>query len=153
MINFFNPNIGTNIQLLDGSAVKYETAIPVATGVDQVEQRFTIENVEPGMYTLVVTKPAHTSFTIQDIVVTDEDIDLTQDDREEIKLITLTVGDIDGNGQIDKRDLSILRNNIGKTGEDIDEPLADLNGDGQVDVRDLSLLLDGFGKSCVVISW
>jgi len=152
LVRSHNPNNNTTIQLLDRDIVKYETIIPGTPGIDQVEQSFTIENVEPGTYTLVVTKLAHTSFTIKDIVISDEDIDLTQNNRDEIKLIILTAGDINGDGLIDVRDLSILMDNFGRVVENV-VGVADLNGDGQVDSRDLSLLLNGFNKSDIEISW
>jgi len=153
LIRSYNPNNDTTIRLLDRDAVKYETIIPGTPGVGQVEQMFTLENVEPGTYSLVVTKLAHTSFTLTDIVVSDEDIDLTQENRDEIMVITLTPGDINGDGQIDTRDLSILMSNFGPVAENIVRAVADLNGDGQVDSSDLALLMNGINQSNIEVAW
>jgi hypothetical protein len=138
---------------MDGEEVKYELSITNTEGAYRVTQEFVFENVAPGTYTLVITKPAHTSFTIENFVVADEDINLALDNREAIKLMVLHSGDIDGDGQIDSRDLSKLIDNFGRFGENITEPLADLSGDGQVDSRDLTQLIDSFGRSRTIISW
>jgi len=153
VVQTYNTGQETSLKLMIDDIVMYETTIEAADEFGHVEQAFTFEDVEPGIYTLVVTKPAHTSFTLEDIVVTNIGIDLTQDTREEVNLITLTVGDLNGDGQIDAKDLSILTDNFGRAVEELTEPLADLNGDGQVDSRDLSLMLDGFGRYNTIISW
>lgn len=58
------------------------------------------------------------------------------------------VGDIDGDGDVDLTDLSILLASYGTTSSDPGyNPDADLNGDGQVDLEDVSLLLANFGAS------
>ena len=113
LISSFNPGFETKIQLLESNMVKYEKVISRATGDGQIEQRFMFNDVEPGTYTLIVEKTSHTSFMLRDIVISEENIDLTQSDREEIRMITLTPGDINGDGQIDSRDLSILMSNFG----------------------------------------
>ena len=51
--------------------------------------------------------------------------------------------DLNGDGQVDIRDLSLLLINFGKSGSSLK---GDLNGDGRVAIQDLSLLLVGFGK-------
>ena len=66
---------------------------------------------------------------------------------------TLTPGDINGDGQIDSKDLSILMSNFGLVVENIIRAGADLNGDGQVDSSDLSLLMEGFNQSEFEVSW
>jgi len=153
LISSFNPGFETRIQLLENNMVKYEKVISSTTGMGQIEQHFVFNDVEPGTYTLSVTKTSHTSFVLRDIVISGEDIDLTQSDREEIRLITLTPGDINGDGQIDSQDLSILMSYFGLVDENLVRAGADLNGDGQVDARDLSLLMNGFSQSDIEISW
>ena len=51
--------------------------------------------------------------------------------------------DINGDGQVNIQDLSLLLINFGKTGSGLK---GDLNGDGKVTIQDLSLLLISFGK-------
>ncbi len=55
-------------------------------------------------------------------------------------------GDINGDGQIDLDDLSILLSNFGNTGAGPTD--GDIDGDGDVDLTDLSLMLDVFGTQC-----
>ena len=56
-------------------------------------------------------------------------------------------GDLDGNGQVDLTDLSIMLQNFGtSTGANPED--GDLNGDGDVDLEDLAQLLSLFGVVC-----
>ena len=66
--------------------------------------------------------------------------------------VSLTVdepclGDLDGNGQIDLTDLSIVLANFGTSSGATPED-GDLNGDGDVDLEDLAQILALFGTSC-----
>ena len=54
--------------------------------------------------------------------------------------------DINGDGDVNVLDLSILLANFGKSGAEITVARADINGDGDVNVLDLSRLLAEFGK-------
>ena len=56
------------------------------------------------------------------------------------------IGDIDGNGDVNAADLSILLANFGKTGYEITYPTADIDGNGDINAADLSILLANFGK-------
>ncbi len=56
------------------------------------------------------------------------------------------LGDLDGDGDVDLTDLSVLLNNFGTTGATPDQ--GDFDGDGDVDLSDLSVLLNAFGQSC-----
>ena len=55
-------------------------------------------------------------------------------------------GDINGDGDVNAADLSILLANFGKSGTAITNPAADINDDGDVNAADLSILLSNFGK-------
>jgi len=54
-------------------------------------------------------------------------------------------GDLDGNGNVNLTDLSILLTNWNRTGASINQ--GDINGSGRVDLTDLSILLTNWGKS------
>ncbi len=61
----------------------------------------------------------------------------------EITIATGIPGDIDGDGDVDLADLSILLAHYGQSGVGPDE--GDLDGDGDVDLGDLSILLANYG--------
>ena len=107
-IKSHNPGYTTNIQLIQGKEVVYQTRINDDKGNGQVEQSFAFKYVEPGTYDLVIIKPLHTKFTVKDVVVGREDLDLINDDRPEVQLMTLRCGDINGDGLINDADLTIL---------------------------------------------
>lgn len=77
-------------------------------------------------YKFEVTKPAHLSYTKNELVVADN---TTVD-------VVLKGGDVDGNGCIDFDDLSSLLLKYGMSEEE-----ADINGDGVINFDDLSKLL------------
>ena len=54
-------------------------------------------------------------------------------------------GDINNDGDVNVRDLSILLENYGLSGTALTNPNADINNDGDVNVRDLSILLENYG--------
>jgi hypothetical protein len=56
-------------------------------------------------------------------------------------------GDLDGDGDVDLTDLSILLGNYGMTSGALYED-GDMDGDGDVDLTDLSLLLAHYGETC-----
>ena len=55
-------------------------------------------------------------------------------------------GDINGDGDVNYADLSILLGNYGKSGAAITPATADINGDDDVNYADLSILLGNYGK-------
>ena len=154
-VQSYNPKNSTTVQLLQNGAVQYETIMPAATGVEQVEQPFTFHNVNPGTYSLVITKPGHTKFTVQTVVVGEQDLDLTQDSRPDVRLMTLRCGDIDGDGLINGGDLTVLwmADNYNRSVSQAANPLCDLNGDGLVNGGDLTILwmADHYNRGPVVI--
>lgn len=77
-------------------------------------------------YKFEVTKPAHLSYTKNELVVAEN---ITVD-------VVLKGGDVDGNGSIDFDDLSSLLLKYGMSEEE-----ADINGDGVINFDDLSKLL------------
>ena len=76
--------------------------------VGSTEQEFTIPNVAPGEYDLVVTKSAHLKYTVKNVTVGNAPLDLTTMTGKAYQTITLLCGDIDGNGFINSTDLGIV---------------------------------------------
>jgi len=155
-VRTYNPGSPTTARLYQDGAVKYTTTIPATTGIGQAEQSFTFENVAPGTYTLVITKEAHTPFTVQKVVVDNQNVDLTMDTRPEVRLMTLRCGDINGDGMINDADLAILwlaaNYNKSATAQGVN-PRCDLNGDGMINDADLAILwlAVNYNKGAVVI--
>ena len=109
----------------------------------------------PGEYSLVVTKSGHTSFTVQTVVVGDEDVDLADDNLPEARLMALPCGDVNGDGMINSADLAInwRSDNFNRSAAQAAEPLCGLDGDGMVNSGDLVLLwlASNFNKGAVSI--
>ncbi|MDR2712429.1 MAG: dockerin type I domain-containing protein [Clostridiales bacterium] len=135
-------NKQTTIQLIKDEEPVYTTMSRDEEGYGLKEQVFTFEGVAPDTYDLVVTKDVHTKFTVKDVIVGEEDLDLTLDDRTEIQIITLRCGDINGDGLINDADLTILwrAGNYNKKAGEADNPWCDLNGDGLINDADLTIL-------------
>jgi uncharacterized repeat protein (TIGR02543 family) len=149
LVKTYSPKHETTLQLYSSGAVPGETTSTYTTyisaaksGSGQSEQNFSFAGVEPGTYTLVISKPAHADFIVHNIVVENQDVDLKADKRPEVQLMTLRCGDINGDGNINNSDLTILwrQGNYNRSAEAADEPLCDLNGDGLINNIDLTIL-------------
>ena len=138
----YNPNNPTTVELRQGDTVKYSTTITKTTGSGQVTQNFTIPAVAAGTYDLVVTKPGHLPYTVTGVVVGSSDLDLTTNSKEYISTMTLLAGDVDGDGNINETDVSIIRyaSNINKDASAAANPLTDMDGDGSVNESDVSIV-------------
>ena len=121
------------------------------------EQEFTIPNVAPGTYDLVVTKDGHLTYTVKGVVVEGTAINLTEHSNAAISTITLLCGDIDGNGFINSTDLGIILKgqNYGKSTATAGDKAADLDGNGFINSTDLGIVLQGqhYGKSAVSVNF
>jgi hypothetical protein len=156
-IRSYNPTRATTIELMQGGAVMFTGTIPAAgSGAPQMTQMFTIEGVAPGTYTLVVTKDAHTSFTITGVVVED-DLDLRTHSRSDISMMTMRSGDLDKSNNINQDDLAILINsaNYGRSLSLARDILADLDGSGNINQDDLAILINSanYGRGAVVLNY
>ncbi len=139
----YNPNNSVTVQLKQGDTEMYTATVTTPTAASgQAEQSFSIPTVAPGTYDLVVTKDAHLTYTVKNVVVETTDIDLTAMIEKPFSTITLLCGDVDGNGSINEDDVSIIRyaNNINKSIADANNKLADINGDGSVNEDDVSIV-------------
>ena len=156
MVKSYNPNNPTTIQLLQNGTTIDTVSIPAETGSGQVTQEFSFSNVLAGTYSLKITKDAHTPYLINNIVITDTDVDLTQDSRDGVRLISLLCGDVNNDGVINVNDLNTVwaNQNYGKAVQAAQNPLCDLNGDGVINVNDLNILWSStnYGKGAIVIN-
>ena len=135
-VQSYNPKNETVFVLKQNGSEKARTEISAEAGSGQKIQAFSFEAVPEGTYDLVVTKAGHLTYTIKDVIVGDDDIDLTAMTGKAYKTITLLAGDVNGDGRIFANDFTSIRNNLMKTGEGITNPLADVNGDGKVFAND-----------------
>src|SRR5262249_2958831 len=68
---------------------------------------------------------------------------------EPIAQVAPCPGDVNGDGQIDLADLTVLLSSFGSCIPFLGfNPAADLNGNGWVDLSDLATLLGSFGTAC-----
>ncbi len=141
-VKSYNPGNATTIQLMQGSVEKYKVTIAAESGSGQATQSFTLAGVASGTYDLVVTKPGHLTYTITGVVVGSGNVDLTADASKVYSTITLLCGDIDGDGNINESDVSVIRyaSNINKPVSSAANPLADVDGDGNVNESDVSIV-------------
>ena len=157
LIRTNNPQQETTLQLIqENSEALYEITISAEqTGFGQITQPFTFENVMEGKYSLTITKPGHTSFRIESVIIGSEDIDFTQDSRPDVSLMKLRCGDINGDGLINDFDLTILwmGANYNRAIDKVDNPMCDLNGDGLINDSDLTILwqIENYNKGAIVI--
>lgn len=102
----------------------------------------TVPRVPPGVYDLVVSKAGCLDYTIQNVVVTADGVDLTSHSDPAVKHIKLLTGDVDGDGNINESDVSVIRfaGNINKTASSAADPLADVDGDGNINESDVSIV-------------
>jgi hypothetical protein len=150
---------------LKGADGQYSTT-PIASGIavaaadtttpDQQTQTFVIENVpdtaENTSYKLVIKKDIHLTYTIEGITVSGEDVDLStkawkragESDDDAIQgVITMAVGDLDGNGAVNSSDLALLSDestyNLSDT--EAEYAQADIDGNASINSGDMSILV------------
>jgi hypothetical protein len=142
-IRYYNSQNKATVRLLLNGTVEQEAEISGGQPDGALfRQDFSFEGVGPGIYTLEITKAAHTSFTVHNIAVGEGETDLSQDIRPAVQLMTLRCGDINGDGNINNSDLTILwqQANYNRSASAAANGLCDLNGDGLVNNIDLTIL-------------
>jgi len=150
-----DPGTVTTVKLMQGNEVKYTTTIEKTSGYGQAEQTFTFADVAPGTYSLVIAKPGCTSFTVLNVIIGTDDVNLADDPRFANQTVTLLCGDINGDGMINDSDLAVLWSaaNYNKSVKDAANPECDLNGDGMINDSDLAILwsASNYNKGPVVM--
>ena len=91
-----------------------------------------------GFYTLTAFAPGYLA------AESDRPIQVTMDSITEIGRVVLLGGDVNGDNQIDVRDLAYIAWHFDRVDND---PAADINGDGRVDISDLTLTAGNFGQT------
>jgi hypothetical protein len=106
------------------------------TAVTDESGRFAIATSHgEGFYTIVVSMPGYLS------AESNRPVKMTVDATVDLGEITLIGGDVNGDNEIDVRDLSYVAWHFDETTSD-----ADVNGNGIVDIFDLSLIAANFGR-------
>jgi|GEM_PF-5775200 len=152
----FNPNNPTTIVLTRNSdGREYTYTIPGTLGMGQVSQNFTIPNVQAGVYTMTISKGGHTDFTVHDVVVGIEPMNLSlNDSRENVREIRLVAGDVTGTGIVETADMMTLSGFMFMPTDVVAAlgfPYADLNGDGIIDFTDLDIIITNMFTGAIVI--
>ena len=141
---------GLTVELRHGGAygelVSYNR-IEVLPENDETPINAMFVGIPPGVYSLVITMPGHTSFTINNIIATDIGgiVDLNRDYRFPWE-IPLKPGNVTGSEQINISDLNALLQNWNRDYEN-----ADFTGSGQVNIVDLYLLMQNWMAHSVVV--
>ena len=144
-------NSGTDpvtIQLIESGTTVAAYELILSDGANgtvsgnKITQNFTINDVRPGTYDLVVMKSAHLKYTITGVTVGSEDLDLTQNPNERISLIQMLYGDVTQNGIINLDDINLIQNaaNYNKVVSAARDAICDLNGNGTINLDDLNII-------------
>lgn len=142
-ISSYKPGVETVISLSQDGETLYTVTIAGESGKGKTTRAFTLENVIPGTYDLTVTKAGCLTYTLADLPVGEDAVDLTT----LWGTITLLSGDLDGDGRINLSDLATFRENFGKSGSAILQSAADFDGDERVNLTDLAVFRENFGKT------
>lgn len=143
-ITGYNPNNAATVKLIqNGTVVK---TIEVTSPDGEATQEFVIENVSNGTYDLVVTKTSHLRYTIKNVKINGENIDL-----RDTYPIVMVAGDINGDGIVGVADLGIVQNNYGKdpaSSTDSNVRNSDITGDGIIGITDIAIVQEksNYGK-------
>ena len=153
-VKAYNSGNAPVVKLYADGVEKYTAQIGAASASgNQYTWSFTFADVAMGYYDLVVTKAGHLTYTIEDVLVTGQTLDLTANANAAISTISMLAGNMNGDTAINNSDLILFRAQFGKTGNNITNPLANINGDSAVNNSDLIIFRSSFGKttaSCTI---
>lgn len=130
------------LKLYQGGVVKYSKVCSAAGSGGLAANVVQFTDVAAGTYDLVISKSGCLNYTVQNVVVPAEGLDLTSHSNPAIRTMTLLAGDVNMDGHITESDVSVIRysGNINKAASTAATPLADVNGDGQVTESDVSVV-------------
>ena len=89
-VKSYHPDIPTTIKLLQKDDVKYSTTIAPMGGEGQYTQVFVFRDVQPGEYTLEITKDFHSSYIYPSLEVIEADIMFGEVELIPLESITIT---------------------------------------------------------------
>ncbi len=137
------------IRLWENGEVVLETEVTGDT--------FTLEQLPAGVYDLEITRASHLPYTLRGIEIFMEDVDLSVHSDPAIAGISLTAGDVNGDGCIDLQDVVLLtsKDTYSKSYEEAATPEADVNGDGSFDLQDLTIITstDNYGQRAAAVDF
>lgn len=116
-----------------------ETLVASLTVSADSDGNFEFKDLEKGTYTIKISTASSVPFEVGKIDVTaDETTELTESNKRDVSLLTLPLGDVDGNGYVDVADISqiLLADNYGSSSR-----AGDINSDGITDISDISIIL------------
>jgi hypothetical protein len=154
IINSYNPRNPINITLYKAGSATVAGSIVLegaASGNGQDSKTFTLEGIPQGQYDLEIIKCGHLRYKVIGIIVDDESSGLSANATKAHSSISLTAGDINGDGFINAEDLTCLLSCFNRA--PLHHPYADIDGNGIVNAVDLTYLLAGFNKGDVVVPW
>ena len=119
----------------------------IAVSAPPVEKTVTTDGVakipyasgEAGYYDITITRPGCLTHTFKNVEVSDKFVDLGT--------VDLISGDVNGDGKINISDMGAFRQDFGKVGGAIADPLTDMNGDEKVNIADMGIFRQNFGKT------
>ncbi|MBQ7938910.1 MAG: hypothetical protein IJ281_00840 [Clostridia bacterium] len=149
-----NPHDAFTVELLLNGSVMYSTVVSGTNGSKTIP--FAISDVLAGVYDLRIAKEGGLEFIVYGIFV-NQDIDLTTHVNETIANITPVTGDIDGDGYVDLKDVTLLTssNTYSLPYDEAVNKSADLNGDGFFDLADLIILTsaENYGQTKTEVNY
>ncbi len=147
-VTYDNPKEPIGILLYEGDTLIDSVWPEVIDATGNITRDFSLSVDKAGTYTLKVTKADALDYTINNIIVTDTDVDLTESSSSNISLIRMISGDINEDGYIDSSDITCFVYDMGKSELDARYSHTDINGDNYRDALDVAILAAGiFSKA------
>ena len=142
----------TKITLLRNGTSYKTVTLPRTDGFTETDRTFTLSDIRPGRYDLVIEKKGCFTYTVKNV-----SINTTADLTDLLGVLTLLCGDINADGKINDTDRALLLHpkTFRRAKEQAQTSAADCNGDGIIDIVDYAILTDAdrYGKDksvCIV---
>ena len=153
-VKAYNSGSAPVVKLYADGVEKYTAQIGAASASgNQYTWSFTFADVAMGYYDLVVTKAGHLTYTIEDVLVTGQALDLNTHNNAAVNTISMLCGDINGDGSINTSDINIIyqSDNYYQPTASAATSAADLNGDGSINTSDINIIYqaDNYYKGAV----